>query len=244
MHVHVSIHDVSPAWAQEIEMAVMLARRHGVKPALLVVPDFHGKWPLLAHPSFCRWLKAQSAEGCETYLHGFFHRANSAPAPRLSERVRHHVAQRLVSDREAEFSDVSREEATFRLEQGERILALADLPVSGFVPPARSMRSWLVPLLGRRGYRFTEDHMRIYDPLERRARASLVLNYATRTRARMLSAIAFCRVAPWVSPLLPTRVAIHPADLRHAGVRAELDRLLARFRGRFTSRAADLFANP
>jgi predicted deacetylase len=242
MNVHLSIHDVSPAWAQEIHMAVMLARRHGVKPALLVVPDFHGTWPLLAHPSFCRWLKSQSDDGCETYLHGFFHRARGKPARSVHDRVRHLVAQRWVSDHEAEFSDVSREEAAFLLEQGERVLARADLPVSGFVPPAWSMRPWLVPMLARRGYRFTEDHTRIYDPLQRRARASLVLNYATRTRARMLSTIAYCRIAPALSPLLPTRVAIHPADLRHAAVRIELDRLLSRFRGRFTSRAADLFA--
>jgi predicted deacetylase len=240
VNVHVSVHDVSPAWAPEIEMAVALAKRHGATPALLVVPDFHGAWPLLAHSAFCQRLKEWSREGCETYLHGFLHRSYGVPA-RFSERVRHFVQQRCVSNREAEFSDVTRDEARFRLEQGERVLARADLPISGFVPPAWSMRRWLVPLLAERGYRFTEDHMTIFDPMAGRSRKSLVLNYATRSRARLLSTLAYCRAASLAAPLFPTRIAIHPMDLRHPTVRTELDHLLAHLRSRFVTRAADLF---
>ncbi len=240
MKVHVSVHDVSPAWAPEIEMAVALARRHGASPALLVVPDFHGNWPLLAHSSFCRRLKEWSQGGCETYLHGFFHRSAGAPRPSLAERVRHFVHQRWMSNREAEFGELTRDEARFRLEQGERVLARADLPFSGFVPPAWTMRRWLVPLLAERGYRFTEDHTRIYDPLRGRSRASLVLNYATRTTARLVSTLVYGRAASLAAPLFPTRIAIHPMDLRHPVVRDELDRLLCRFRGSFVTRGADL----
>ena len=83
MSVHVSVHDVSPAWAPEIELAMALARRHGVSPALLVVPDFHGQWPLLAHRAFCQKLVLWNRQGCETYLHGFFHRCDGARAPSL-----------------------------------------------------------------------------------------------------------------------------------------------------------------
>src|SRR4051794_30908089 len=161
MIVHVSVHDVSPAWAPEVEIAVALARRHGIHPALLVVPDFHGSWPLLAHSSFCRRLQEWNREGCETYLHGFFHQSAGAKAPTLSEGVRQWVQQRCVSNHEAEFSEVTPDEARFRIEQGERVFARADLPVSGFVPPAWSMRRWLVPLLAERRYRFTEDHTTI-----------------------------------------------------------------------------------
>jgi hypothetical protein len=75
-------------------------------------------------------------------------------------------------------------EASFRLEQGERVLGRADLTIAGFVPPAWSMPSWLVPMLAARSYRFAEDHTRIYDPQGGHSRASLVLNYATRTPRR------------------------------------------------------------
>src|SRR5689334_11348235 len=240
MNVHVSVHDVSPAWAPEIEMAVALARRHGIQPALLVVPDFHGAWPLLAHSAFCRLLQAWNREGCETYLHGFFHRSG-AHAPTLSSHLRHIFYQRFVSNNEAEFADLTRDDARFRLEQGERVLAHADLPIAGFVPPAWSMRRWLVPLLAERRYRFTEDHRTIFDPLAGRSRPSVVLNYATRTFARLLSTLAYCRVASLAAPLFPTRIAIHPMDMRHPTVRNELDRLLARLRPGVVSRAAELF---
>ncbi len=239
MKVHVSVHDVSPAWAPEIEAAVALVRRHGAHPALLVVPDFHGAWPLLAHSQFCRRLRQWSREGCETYLHGFFHSVG-AKAATLSQWVRHYVYQRLLSNREAEFGAVTLDEARFRLEQGERVLAHADLPLSGFVPPAWSMSRWLVPLLGERGYRFTEDHTTVYDPQRGSSRRSLVLNYATRSRARLVSTLVYCRAAAFAAPLFPTRIAIHPMDMRHAVLREQFDRLLLRFRGSFVSRGGDL----
>ena len=243
MRIHVSVHDVTPAWAPEIELAMSLAERHGVRPALLVVPDFHGKWPLLAHSSFCQRLQRWSHGGCETYLHGFFHQSVSAPAPTLTGRIRHFVHQRCVSNREAEFSDLTRDEAKFRLEQGERVLSRADLPLCGFVPPAWSMPRWLVRVLAERRYRFTEDHTTIYDPIQAQARKSLVINWATRTPARLVSTLAYGRVAASAAPLFPTRIAIHPMDLRQATVCRELDRLLSRFRGQFVERASDLFAS-
>jgi hypothetical protein len=245
MLIHLSVHDVSPAWAPEIEMAVSLARRHGTNPSLLVVPDFHGRWPLLEHAAFCRRLKQLSREGCETHLHGFFHSSRTmAPGPSpLSpwQRLRRHAAQRWVSDGEAEFSDVTKAEASLRLEHGEDIFARADLPVDGFVPPAWSMPAWLVPMLAKRRYRFTEDHTTIYDPLGQASRRSLVLNYATRTPMRLVSTLAYCRAAALAAKLVPTRLAIHPADLRFAVVRNELDRLLERFRGGIVARSNDLF---
>ena len=52
MPVHVSIHDVSPAWTDEVEAALALCRSMDVRPALLVVPDFHGRAPLLEDVRF------------------------------------------------------------------------------------------------------------------------------------------------------------------------------------------------
>ena len=66
--------------------------------------------------------------------------------------------------------------------------ALFETPGSrfdGFVAPAWAMPPWLLPMLGGRGYRFAEDHLRVYDPANHQTRASVVLNYASRTRLRM-----------------------------------------------------------
>lgn len=241
MPVHVSIHDVSPAWEREVDVALELAHAAGARPALLVVPDLHGRAPLAEHPRFVERLRALEAEGHEIYLHGYYHRARAwgdrpaveRRAGRIAGRLRHAFAQRVVSASEAEFSDLSRDEAIARLEAGERALRDAGLTARGFVAPAWSMPSWVLALLGERGYRFTEDHLRVFDPAARRSRASVVLNYASRTPGRLLSSVAWCRLARPARRLLPARIAIHPADMRYALLRSEIVSLLAWASGDF-----------
>lgn len=256
MAVHVSIHDVSPAWEREVEMALEMAHERGARPALLVVPDFHGRAPLLEHPAFCARLRDLEAAGHEIYLHGYYHRARSweehghalqaddmpRTPPRTSPaafpatfaaRARWLFAQNVVSGGEAELSDVSRVEAMKRLDEGERVLREAGLTIRGYVAPAWSMPSWVLPLLSERGYTFTEDHTRVYDPTAGRSRASLVLNYASRTPARLLSSVAFCRLARPARRLFPARLAIHPGDMRAALLRSETASLLDWARGDF-----------
>ncbi|HVJ91454.1 MAG TPA: DUF2334 domain-containing protein [Labilithrix sp.] len=250
MPVHVSIHDVSPAWEREVEVALEMCHAAGVAPALLVVPDFHGKAPLADHPAFIDRLRALERQGHEMYLHGYYHRARAwddsdvlpRREPGLLARLRHAFAQKVVSGSEAEFSDVSREEAVSRLDAGERMLKDAGLDIRGFVAPAWSMPGWVLDLLGDRGYRFAEDHLEIYDPALRRARPSVVLNYASRTPARLLSSVAWCRLARPARRVLPARVAIHPADMRYALLRSEVVSLLRWASGDFAATGQALFA--
>jgi predicted deacetylase len=240
--VHVSLHDVSPAFADEVEMAIALAAEHGVRPTLLVVPNFHGRWPLADHPSFVHRLQELAALGHEIYLHGLLHQSRGR-IPKdlpLSERARWYFAQHGASNHEAEFSDVTPEEAAARLAEGEGALASAGLTVEGFVPPAWSMPPWLVPLLAARGYRFCEDHTRVYDPAMGRSRISAVLNYATRTPARLVSTLLYCRAVLPLVRTLPARIAIHPADMHYRLIRNELARLFDRCAGRFAPRGRDL----
>jgi predicted deacetylase len=243
MPVHVSIHDVSPAWEHEVELALEAAHAHRVRPALLVVPDFHGRAPLVDHPRYCERLRELQGEGHEIYLHGYYHRARAAsPALGALGRARHAFAQKVVSGGEAEFSDVSPEEALQRLDDGERMLRDAGLAISGFVAPAWSMPAWVLALLGERGYAYTEDHVRVYDPASKRSRASLVLNYASRTPGRLLSSVAWCRIARPVRRVLPARIAIHPADMKYALLRDEIESLLAWAAGDFVETGAALLS--
>ena len=252
MKVQVSIHDVSPAFVGEVEDALAVCAKAGAKPALLVVPNFHGLWPLGEHSAFCARLRDLQAAGHEIYLHGFFHQARlgeGASDAHLPQRangagpqgtLRWAFAQRVASAGEAEFSDLSRDEALTRLLDGERELAAAGLRIDGFVPPAWSMPRWVHTLLGERGYRFSEDHLRVYDPKEGRARPSVVLNYASRTPARLYSSVAWCRIAKHAAVALPARIALHPADMRVPLLRREIDRLLAWGAGAWVSSAASL----
>lgn len=230
MPVHVSIHDVSPAWEREVDVALEMAHAAGVRPALLVVPDYHGRALLSDHPKYIDRLRALEADGHEIYLHGYYHRSRpwDEPAARAHRdagpfaRVKHAFAQKVVSASEAEFSDVTREEAISRLDDGERVLEDAGLTIRGFVAPAWSMPSWVMTLLAARGYRFTEDHLRVHDPAGGRSRTSVVLNYASRTPGRLLSSVAWCRVVRPARRIFPARLAIHPADMRYALLRSEV----------------------
>lgn len=254
MAVHVSIHDVSPAWSNEVELALESAHAHGVRPALLVVPDFHGRAPLAGDPAFCERLRELQADGHEIYLHGYYHRARSwdehasvasvggTARSGIASRARYVFAQKVVSGGEAEFSDVSRDEALKRLDEGERVLRDAGLSIRGFVAPAWSMPAWVLDLLGERGYAFTEDHTRVYDPANKRSRASVVLNYASRTPSRLLSSVAWCRLARPARRVLPARIAIHPADMRYALLRSEVDALLSWAEGDFVDTGAALIS--
>jgi predicted deacetylase len=238
MPVHLSIHDVSPAWASEVELALEYSADAGARPALLVVPNFHGEWPLLAHPDFCARLRELQSAGHEVYLHGLFHKSRPS-----GQGLRWRFAQKVVSAGEAEFSDVTREEAIDRLEEGEATLMAAGLQIDGFVAPAWSMPSWLLPLLGERGYRFAEDHTHVYDPAASKKRASVVLNFASRTPARLFSSVAWCRLARHAKALFPARVAIHPADMRFTLLRDETRHLLAWGKGDWVPRGESLLTS-
>jgi len=243
--VQISIHDVSPAWREEVEAALSLCDAIGARPALLVVPDFHGRAPLLQDAFFCSRLRELQARGHEIYLHGFFHRsgghynASNGARGRLSWLF----AQRVVSGGEAEMSDVTPEEGLSRIARGERVLADAGLHVDGFVAPAWSMPRWLLPRLAARGCRFTEDHLRVYDPAAGRSRASVVLNWASRSPGRLIATLAWCRAAKHARSWVPARIAIHPGDMRFLLLRREVQGLLAWARGDVVARSADLFGD-
>ncbi len=242
MKVHVALHDVSPAFASQVEQALELCRSFGAKPALLVVPNFHGQAPLGDYPDFSQRLRELMRAGHEIHLHGLVHQARTG-GPGGDDRpdgLRRLFAQRVVSAGEAEFSDLGRSEAAARLDEGERVLRAVGLEPRGFVPPAWSMPPWLFDLLRARGYRHTEDHLRVYDPVQGVSRGTLLVNWATRSRARLWSTVVFGRLAWPVGRLLPARIAIHPHDVDHPVVRRELALLLGRAEGRFVTTSAAL----
>jgi uncharacterized protein len=240
--VHVSIHDVSPVWRDEVEAALEMCNAVQACPALLVVPDFHGRAPLLESVQFCERLRQLQARGHEVYLHGFFHKARERYSSDSGGRLRWLFTQRMVSAGEAEMSDVTPSEGRKRIEEGERVLRDAGLRLDGFVPPAWSLPQWLFATLAARGYGFTEDHLRVYDPAGRRARASLVLNWASRSPARLAASVAWCRAARHARALVPARVAIHPRDMRVPSLRREIARTLAWARGDIVARGRDLIS--
>lgn len=120
----VSIHDATPAYARETramigDLAPVLGRRF----SFAVVPNWHGEWPLAAHPDFCRLLRDA---GEEILLHGYVHQRQHGwgPATWLAER----------SD---EMNGLGRDEARLALERGQGVFTEAfGEPARGFLAPA------------------------------------------------------------------------------------------------------------
>jgi uncharacterized protein len=239
--VHVSIHDVSPASKDQVEAALELCDAAGARAALLVVPDYHARAPLLDDLAFCERLRALQARGHEIYLHGLTHQSRARyDAGSGAGRLSWLFSQRLVSHGEAEMADVTADEGRARIEEGERVLRAAGLRLDGFVAPAWSMPAWLLPTLAERGYTFTEDHLRVYDPAGGRVAPSVVLNWATRSPARLISTLAWCHVARYARTVMPARIAIHPGDMGYLAVRRQIEGLLEWASGDFVSRGVDL----
>jgi uncharacterized protein len=224
----VSIHDVTPALEQGVLRLWELCAARGVRPALLVVPDWHGEWPLEDHPSFVGWLRARAGEGAEIMLHGERH--DEAALPRsLGDSLR--AFGRTV--REGEFLTLDASAAQARIARGLARLRALGLDPVGFVPPA-----WLATAEGheavaRVGLGFSEDDRAIHLYPSRRRLPSPVVRWSGRTPVMAWGSVvvAHGRWALQRHARYP-RLALHPQDLRHRATAGALgpalDRWLAR----------------
>jgi uncharacterized protein len=224
----VSIHDVTPVLADGVGRLWDLCALRGVRPALLVVPDWHGEWPLEAHPGFVTWLRARAAEGAEIVLHGERHDEVGLPR-RLTDELR--AWGRTA--REGEFLTLDQPAARERIARGRARLRALGLEPVGFVPPA-----WLARDAGHRavaetGLGFSEDDRAILLFPSGRRIPSPVVRWSARSPMRAWGSVAVAR-ARWAlqGRARHPRIAFHPQDLGHAATAASLgptlDRWLAR----------------
>lgn len=120
----VCVHDATPAYARETRVMIRdLAPFLGRRLVFGVVPDWHGEWPLAAHPGYCRLL--QDASG-ELLLHGMTHKRQrgSGPVTWLAES----------SD---EMNGLTREETRRTVQRGQRVfIDVFGEPARGFLAPA------------------------------------------------------------------------------------------------------------
>lgn len=212
----VSLHDVSPRHAAAVESVLAEFRALGLPPAvLLVVPDFHGDWPLTDHPRFTQRLRELGAAGHELALHGYFHK--ELPEDRSDSRgASAFLRRRFLTAGEGEFLSLPPRRQRERLEDGLRMWEAAGLErPDGFVPPAWLHRPDLSAILWERGFAWTENHggllFRDRSPLK-----SPVITWASRDPLRRIGSRAFAPLAlrAWKSePLL--RIAVHPHDWDH-----------------------------
>jgi uncharacterized protein len=226
----VSIHDVTPALADGVARLWEICAARGVRPALLVVPDWHGRWPLEAHLPFVAWLRARAADGAEIVLHGERHDEVGLPRS-LGDTLR--AWGRTA--REGEFLTLDEPAARERIARGRARLQALGLEPVGFVPPAWLAREAGHRAVGGTGLGFSEDERAILLFPSGRWLPSPVVRWSARTGVRAWGSVAVAR-ARWTlqgrAPL--PRIAFHPQDLGHPATAASLgptlDRWLARHR--------------
>ncbi|MFI5236106.1 MAG: DUF2334 domain-containing protein [Gemmatimonadales bacterium] len=228
MTLLVSIHDVTPAFQAEVEALEAMCTAIGVVSALLVVPDWHGQWPLERHPAFVRWLRERADAGAEIILHGERHDESGLPRT-LGDTLR--ALGRTAC--EGEFLTLDYAAARTRIERGLAKLCSLGLAPLGFIPPAWLCREETHRAAADLGLRFTEDEagLRLH-PGARRLRAPAV-RWSARTGLRAHGSALVAR-ARWIlqgeSPIV--RIALHPSDLRHPVTRRSVEMELTRWAAR------------
>jgi len=229
----VSLHDVSPRHGVAVEEILSEFHALGLPPAvLLVVPDFHGAWPLSDHPRFLERLRELAAAGHELALHGYFHQELSRDRS-ASRGPSEFLRRRFLTAGEGEFLSLSPEGQRDRLEDGLGIWDACGLerPV-GFVPPAWLHRVELPGILWERGFSWTENHQGLLFR-DRPPVKSPVITWASRDPLRRIGSRIFAPLAlrAWRgAPLL--RIAVHPHDWDHpllvGSIRTTIQGALAR----------------
>lgn len=223
-----SIHDVGPRFEREIDaLADRLAQLSGgMNFAMLVVPDHWDEAPLSAARQFQAKLRGWADQGVEMFVHGWRHRDDG---PRYGFKARHMTAG------EGEFSSLDHGEALRRMIAARSVVEDSiGRPAAGFIAPAWLYSDGALAALRDAGFALAEDHMRVWRPDSGAVLArGPVVTWASRSRGRIASSLAFARIARTALRPLPTvRIAVHPGD---TGVPVILDSIDATI-GAFTRR--------
>ncbi|NIJ07788.1 hypothetical protein FHS31_001398 [Sphingomonas vulcanisoli] len=225
----VSIHDVSPAFEPQVDR--LLGRLTGLmgshRLAMLVVPDHWGRAPLGAAPAFARRLRGWADAGVEMFLHGWYHRDETAHAGQWDRfKARHFTAS------EGEFLGLSEAVAEQRIAEGLDLIEQATgRSAAGFIAPAWLYGPGAKAALTKLNVPIAEDHLRVWRPATGEVLAKgPVLTWASRSRWRTTSSLAATmlgRIALRHQPVV--RIAVHPGDTHKSLILADIDHTMRHF---------------
>lgn len=205
-----SIHDVTPAHAERIGKIYDLFAEVGVTQyALLVVPNYHGAWPLEEHPDFVADLRRRQKAGSEIFLHGLRHDEHG---------LRRSLGQALTgagrTNQEAEFLPLTAAQAADRVDQGLRLFRTLGLTPVGFIPPGWLFGRDTVHIIRERHLRITEGIVAIADTESGRRLVAPAWGWDTRARWLATACAWLARLRCVVErPVRVARVAVHPPDI-------------------------------
>ena len=227
--VLVTLHDVTPRHERAVDRMLALLDGLGVPPVpLLVVPDFHGQWPLDRHPAFVDRLRAWREAGHELVLHGYWHR--ELPTDSVRGGLADGLRRGLLTGGEGEFLALDAAAAGARLDEGLAMWERSGLGPApcGFIPPAWLHNAALDAELWKRGFQWTEDHagLRYGDGA---TLPNPVISWASRDGIRRLGSRVVCPTLERIWRGRPVvRIALHPHDLDWPALEASLTSVLRR----------------
>ena len=200
-----SIHDVTPALRSRVERLWDICANKGLRPALFVVPNWHGAWPLEEYPTFIDWLRARAADGAEIFLHGERHDERGLGRGWV-DRLR--AIGSGAGD--SEFLTLDRDAASQRIQRGLALLRRLRLEPTGFVAPHWLAKDDCLAAAAAAGLRVSEDE-----------RSIVLLNRGMRLEAPLLRWGGVAQARGWVRALAwrlwsdehLVRLALHPSDL-------------------------------
>lgn len=223
-----SIHDVGPGSERQAEQLCGLLERRLGSPrfAMLVVPDHWGDHPLKQDRAFQAKLRAWSDAGVEMFVHGWFHRDTAVHSGAAQFKARHMTAG------EGEFLGLDEATALIRMTEAKALIEdIIGGPTAGFIAPAWLYGEGALAALRKAGFALAEDHWKVWDAKSDAVLAKgPVITWASRSRMRTASSLAFAALARRALPVLSTvRIAVHPGDVTKASLLDSIDATLKRF---------------
>lgn len=214
----VSLHDVHPGSQATIARILADLDQLNIRQtSLLIVPDWHGRFPLPRHPSFCHWL-AELSRDHELVLHGYHHLDKS---PSEKNNALDRIIATHYTAGEGEFFDADVANSVALLSAGLQVFRQLHLKTSGFIAPA-----WLLGPGAHAALRsFPEFHYTVtlrgvLDLHTHRFYPSQSLCYSSRTPWRRLCSLL------WNEMLLASladnpliRLSLHPPDWDYPAIR-------------------------
>lgn len=143
----ISVHDVSPAFMDNIKVIFDSLNKLDVKRSLLIVPDFHSKHDIRKDKNFINLIKKEKKKGNELVLHGFYHISKKDFLTRFL-----YFTPKGVN----EFKKINEKEAEKLLKEGSSIMKkLFGEKPKGFIAPNWSMNKKVKKLILKEGYYYT-----------------------------------------------------------------------------------------
>jgi predicted deacetylase len=228
MHPHalvVSLHDVRPATRDICDTMLRDLETLGVTGcSLLVVPDHHGSGHFLQDPAFCDWLVQRAQAGHEIVIHGYYHQRPRKEDDSLADRV---TTQIYTAD-EGEFYDLDHATALHLVGRARDEFSQLGISPDGFVAPAWLLSDAGESALRESGCEYTTRLREVIDLRTGHRTKSQSLVWSVRSgwrRAMSLVWNATLFRMLGANPLL--RISIHPVDLQHPAVWAQIRKLTA-----------------